>query len=151
MTVTKLIEPVLFCLNLFYKSDTPQGFGIGLTPEYFESNPELMSKIIDLSQMTINYYKTLDTDEERLECVADSWEQLEECREFLVNDRAKHLPNLVSGSETTEFSNESFECLSLALDNITFLESLGLLVSDEYNGVQWTWVGEEQTTNITYH
>jgi hypothetical protein len=144
-------NPVLFCLNLFYKNDTPEGFGIGLTPDFFEGNPNLMENVINLSQMTINHYKTL-TIEDREQLIKDSWEQLEECRAFLVNNRHRNSPNLVFGSEETELSDESFQCLSLALDNISFLESLGLLPSDEYNGIQWTWIGEPMiTTSHTYH
>ncbi len=146
-------NPVLYCLNLFYKNDTPQGFGIGLTPDFFENNPDLMEHVINLSQMTISYYKTLTTDAERELLINDAWEQLEECRSFLVNNRARNSPNLVIGSEETELSDESFQCLSLALDNISFLESLGLLLSDEFNGVQWMWTEGQitSTPSHTYH
>ena len=151
MTSNAINTPVLFCLNIFYKNDTHQGFGIGLTPDFFEDNPCLMDQVINLSQMTINHYKSLTTDKERDECVADTWSQLEECRSFLVNNKARNSP-LVYVSEETELNEESFRCLSLALDNISFLESMGLLPSDEYNGLQWTWIGNPMiTTSSTYH
>lgn len=147
--MTKSTEPMLFCLNIFFRNDTPQGFGIGLTPEFFEDNPGLREQVINISQMTINHFKTLP-EQERQEFIAETWVQLEECRLYFVNNKNK---NLVEGSEATDLSDESFRTLSVALDDISFLESIGLLKSDEFNGIQWIWLinGQISTTNTTYH
>ena len=124
---------------MFYKNDIQDGFGTGLTPYAFENNPGLAKQIINMSQATIKYYEALKTKEERAQCIAESWEQLEDCRDFFVKGRLKHTSDLTQSIEIITPSNQRVMNIGLALDNLSFLESLGLLVSDEYNGVVWMW------------
>lgn len=69
-------------LSLFYKNDKPDGFGVTLDDQFFADNPEAGSLFEQMSQCSINKYKTLKTEQERNEFVADVHSQFADVYEW---------------------------------------------------------------------
>lgn len=118
----------LMQLHLFYKNDLPEGFGVGLGEEFFSDHPEAQESFVRCSQMSIDFYGTLETDEARKALIADTQRQFNEACQWM---------NAHKGETLDEGWLTFFVIL---LDDMTFLQSIGQFCNDEFNGPMWTWL-----------
>lgn len=117
----------LMGLHLFYKNDLPEGFGVGLDEGFFVDNPEAEEEFTTSSQMSINEYRKQPTDAARQEFVAIIQEQFAQCCQWINQHKGQPM------------GEEWIACFVILLDDMTFLQSLGLFPNNEYNGPQWMW------------
>lgn len=123
----------LLQVSVFYKNDTPEGFGVTLAHEFFEDNTAAVQAMLDVAQCTIKHYEALETEAERQACIRDTWTQLEELRQQFADAK-------LAGTEMPQFAT----IFALALDDLSFLQHVGELPNDDFNGPMWCW--EEEAT-----
>ena len=117
----------LIGLHVFYQNNLPEGFGVGLDEQFFIDHPEAQENFVTASQMSIEFYGTLETDEARQELIADIQSQFEEvCRWFIQH----------KGQAMDEDWIAYFVIL---LDDMSFLTEVGLSPDNNFNGIMWTW------------
>lgn len=115
-------------LSLFYKNNLPEGFGVTLDEEFFQNNPKAGSAFEEMSQCSINEYKKLKSEIERKEFIADIHSQLADACKW-------HHAN----KGTTTMDDKFFEAFNIALDDMTFLQSIGEFPNDDFNGPMWCY------------
>jgi hypothetical protein len=120
-------DATLTGLHLFYKNDLKEGFGVGLNEEFFSDHPEAQENFVTASQMSIDFYQTLETDEGQQEFIADIQSQFNEVCQWFIQHKGQPM------------DEDWIAHFVILLDDMSFLTELGLFPNDEYNGVMWTW------------
>lgn len=119
---TKLIG-----LHIFVRNDVSSGIGIGLDDQFFSDNPTIAQHLIECSQCSIKEYKTLKTSKERAVFIQDTVNQMEQMITYLKS--------------STTMDTVFFQHFSILLDDVSFLVETGFLPDDEFNGIQWCYIG----------
>lgn len=116
-------------LHLFYKNDLREGFGVGLDEAFFSDHPQAQDNFIAASQMSIDFYQTLETDEGREEFIADIKNQLDQVCQWFYQHKGQAM------------DEDWITYFVILLDDMSFLTEVGLFPNNDFNGVMWTWVG----------
>jgi hypothetical protein len=117
----------LIGLHLFYKNDLPEGFGVGLDEQFFTDHPEAQENFVNASQMSIEFYRTLETDEGRQELIADIQSQFNQVCRWMIEHKGRPM------------DEDWIAYFVILLDDMGFLTEVGLFPNNEYNGPQWIW------------
>ena len=119
-------------LHLLYKNDLPEGFGVGLDEHFFIDNPEIKALLVKCSQMSIDEYKKQKTDRQRRTFVAGIVSQFNTACRWMHEHKAE--PGI---------DEEFISMFVILLDDMSFLQSVGLFPNNNFNGPMWTWVKDD--------
>ena len=117
----------LIGLHVFYQNDLPEGFGVGLDEVFFTDHPKAQENFVSASQMTSDFYKTLETDEARKGLIADIVDQFNQACEWMIQHKGQAM------------DEDWISYFVILLDDMSFLTEVGLFPNNDFNGIMWTW------------
>lgn len=100
---------------------------MGLDEAFFIDHPEAQDNFVTCSQMTINFYKELNTDEARKALISDTVDQFKQVCQWFHKHKGQAM------------DEDWISYFVILLDDMSFLTEVGLFPKNDFNGIMWTW------------